>query len=735
MSEINDFTNSIIVNESDTKYEVYSEVNSSNRWIAKEDCPSPLEDVWLLKLAGHKRKLEEPLSCMRNEEPPSKQREIEKFLRTDLDHSENDFLTQEVDEFPSTQQLFPIPLQNDTAFDSSEESINKSSKSSFSVLDIGLPMSALQRKMMHRLVQYFAFCIDHFCTGPSDSRIQEKIRLFIQSAHNIAKHPCLYDTEVRNPSAAESTNSHVSLDASNFCSYAENSSKFLFLQELFKNLSPSYSKTFFLFISNQFLANTLTQWLKSQNIDAELWAEEDAKTSQHPAIWICVSKKAPSASHFLQSCPDLSATIFYDIEAYMSVTSSLPSIQSLVLRLIHLGSIEHAIKCFQSSYNASFLVNIVGVVATLSSSSEENSEASNSSTLFEKSGNFEEILGSESHSSITEKTRDIAKNVATWLKNGENFSSWPLPPLMDLASLSVAEPRDSQPSVSRVNDTFVKSSDSTFPSSQSMQSPSKLHSLTSNATDLLSSSSLKKNFFSQQEADEVEFSNNYDLQGAAVQYLQRRLRMVEDELHEAINSKNVQQSRSEELEQQISKLTDNLQEYRNTVRELKLDLEKSKKKNEDLSKLEVEKVEEIANLKKELTHLAKQQEFGFKFVQEFSNEDLQGKLIEANEKNYKLTQLLKTQKEDADFITNQYQNASTFAAEQSKEVAKLQVECKRLQAINSKVMEEVKVYNDSRVEALLAKVSSLEETLKILEQKSLPKFTPHNQSPRIIDTN
>ncbi|EPY51309.1 telomere maintenance protein Ccq1 [Schizosaccharomyces cryophilus OY26] len=718
MSEYQELMDSTIVNESDSKFEIFIPSNGSKKWISKEECPGFLEDAWLLKAASHKRKLDHSLDATLDaEQPPLKQHEVN-FLHQGFDPAENDFLTQDVGEYPSTQQLFPINESSNS--DSLSLPFPGFSKTNSSVFDVGLPMSSIQRRMMHRLVQYFAFCIDHFCTGPSDTRIQEKIRLFLQSAHKIAKHPWLYEKEVRGDSDMLSAKPDEGkpISVPNMSDHAEASSKFIFIGKLLESISSKLWIPLFCFVSNDVLATLLTTWLSSTSLSVKSWSPEtQMQDNKDVSLWVCSSRHAPSTATLFKSDVRFGAVIFYDMDAYMGVTSTLSSFPCPILRLLHINSVEHVIRSFQSSYNASFLVNIVGVLAALNSSTEENAQVADLNVFSNRAESSGAIVdASANHSHLFDVANEAADKVAEWIVNDSAPNSWPLQPLVDLANLAVAEPKPSQGSPSRIDDTILKSSDDNLFTPQISQTPSK------GSQEVASSISKPtiQTSQSQQDPDASDFGNNYDLQGAAVQYLQRRLRMVEDELHEAVNVKNIKQSHADELEQQIAKLTDNLQEYREQVRGLKIELEKSQKNLEAGKKNDTERLKEVADLKQQITNLSKQLNFGFKFIQDMQEDELRARLLESNEQKYKLGQLNKTQKEDLDFITQQYQNASVSASEQTKEVARLQAENERLKMINGKAMEEVKSYSDARADALLAKVSSLEESLAILKKKTLP---------------
>ncbi|WBW74860.1 shelterin complex HEAT repeat subunit Ccq1 [Schizosaccharomyces osmophilus] len=718
MSEYQESMDSTIVNESDTKYEIFIPSNCSKKWISKEECPGFLEDAWLLKAANHKRKLDQSLdSSLDGEQPPIKQHETS-FLHHEFDPAENDFLTQDVGDYPSTQQLFPTNKSSNS--DSLSLPSSGFPKPEYSVLDVGLSMSPIQRKMMHRLVQYFAFCIDHFCTGPSDARIQEKIRLFLQSAHKIAKHPWLYEKEVRDGSHSPSAkpDENKSLTVPNISEHAKASSKFLFLKEFLESVLPKLHTPVFCFVSNDVLGNLLTTWLSSVSILVQSWSPDiEIQDNTDVSFWVCSSRHAPFTATLFNSDIRFGAVIFYDMDAYMGVTSTISYFPCPILRLLHINSVEHVIRSFQSSYNASFLVNIVGVLAALNSSTEENAQVADLNVFSNRAEHTGAITDADAKSvHLADVTNEAAGKVAEWINNEASPNSWPLQPLVDLAYFAVAEPKPSQESPSRVNETVLKYPDDNLFTFQVSQTPSK------GSQEVASSFSnpATKSFPSQRGPDTSDFGQNYDLQGAAVQYLQRRLRMVEDELHEAVNVKNIKQTHADELEQQIAKLTDTLQDYREQVRGLKVELEKSHQKLETGKKSDSERSNEVADLKQQITHLSKQLDFGFKYIQNMPEDEVRGQLVDSNEQKYKLSQLNKTQKEDLDFITQQYQSASTSASEQTKEVARLQAENERLKTINEKVMEEVKSYSDARADALLAKVSSLEESLAILKNRTLP---------------
>ncbi|EPX73667.1 telomere maintenance protein Ccq1 [Schizosaccharomyces octosporus yFS286] len=717
MSEYQELTDSTIVNESDTKYEIYIPSNDSKKWISKEECPGFLEDAWLLKGTGHKRKLDQSLdSPLDTEQPPLKQHEVN-FLHHDFDATENEFLTQDVGDYPSTQQLFPNKSSNSDSLSLPSSGVPKPN---YSILDVGLYMSPIQQRMMHRLVQYFAFCIDHFCSGPSDARIQEKIRLFLQSAHKIAKHPKLYERKIHDSSHSSSAkpNEDNFLSAPDISDDANASSKFLFVKKFLESISPKLHTPIFCFVSNDVLGNLLTTWLSSVSISTQSWSPDvDIQKNNDVSFWVCSSRHASSTASLFNSDMHFGAVIFYDMDAYMGVSSVISYFPCPILRLLHINSVEHVIRSFQSSYNASFLVNIVGVLATLNSSAEENAQVTDLNVLSHRAQNSGVIADADAKTAhFTDVTNEYADKVAEWIANDASPNSWPLQPLVDLAYLAVAEPKPSQDSPSCVNETVSKYSDDNPFTFQVSQTPSKESQEVAGSF----SNPTTKSFTSQQGPDASEFGQNYDLQGAAVQYLQRRLRMVEDELHEAVNLKNMKQTHADELEQQIAKLTDTLQDYREQIREFKIELEKSRQKLETSKKNDSERLKEIADLKQQITHLSKELDFGFKYIQDIPEEEIRGQLVESNEQKYKLIQLNKTQKEDLDFITQQYQNASTSASEQSKEVARLRVENERLKTINDKAMEEVKSYSDARADALLAKVSSLEESLAILKNKTLP---------------
>ncbi|EEB08528.1 telomere maintenance protein Ccq1 [Schizosaccharomyces japonicus yFS275] len=684
-----------IIDETSTHYSVRNEATSSISYIRKDLCQSRLVEEWKSKQLA-KRRLSQLAELPTEKDDGSMDISGDaKRLRSDVENEAE--LKESVFE-----KLFGFPVKTpNILLPTNKESVH----------DILVPMTSLQKKMMHRLVQYFAFCIDYFCTGPSDDRVLERILPFLKYAHDIAHHPVLYEQD-RLQSTSESRE---------LSRQFESSYKFEFLQVLLNNLEI-YGKRLLIVVYNETVVQLLVTYLQQNAIEAEIWKPETANSTpsltQAPTVYICTPSDLEK-----HSMPNVDGIILFDMISFYTANLSWNTRNIPVVRLIQENSIEHVLKFFDNVADPTHFINCVGITASLNSSPEEMSAAHT-----EQASNVNFYKQSTARSiSDAEKVTEDAYKLATYFRNPK-ITTWPLDSIPDLRALTIATASSNVAMETPIN------SSSTL--EERLRSGG--GTITNDYPSVMRISSTEEQ--RESAGDNVEFdalSTDFE-NNLTVSYLQKRLQMIQSELREVTLVKNDKQAELESMEQQLSKQIDLMQEYREQMRLLKIENAELKKKEETTRQKNTELSDKNVELEKNVSTLDQQLQIGFRWLQDVPLSDAQQELKQAREHNVKLEHLLKTQREDLNFITEQYQTASTSASEERQEINTLQRECDKLRQQNTEGFKLIQDYRDTQIESLLKRINELEIVNAMLRQQqkhyTKPTATQELQDTSMNDT-